>query len=388
MRIGIVDADLIGRQKHRFPNLVSMKLSAFHKSIGDQVELCLSYDGLDTYDHVYVSKVFTDTVVPDSVLQRENVTYGGTGFYYDKAPALPDEIEHIRPDYSLYDEWVAEKLKTCSKTEMRYYTDYSIGFLTRGCFRQCSFCVNQKYTRCSVHSPVEEFMDPSRPKLCFLDDNFFACPKWKDVIEEVKATGKRFEFKQGLDERLLTTEKIDEIVTWKYDGDLIFAFDNIEDRYIIESKLKLFRDNYPKYKRKLKFYVLCGYDRNGKYDDEFFRNDIRDTFERIKILMKYRAVPYIMRYEEAYRCKYSKMYIMIASWCNQPSIFLKLSFRQFCMYKGMGVKYNVYKDRVQDFLNDRNKKLSCWVAMEEFGRENPQVEEAYYDMKFENERQY
>ena len=34
-----------------------------------------------------------------------------TEFYYDKAPKLPDEIEHIKPDYSLYDEWVSNKLQ-------------------------------------------------------------------------------------------------------------------------------------------------------------------------------------------------------------------------------------------------------------------------------------
>ena len=32
--VGIIDADLIGRTKHRFPNLVCMKLSAWHKNGG------------------------------------------------------------------------------------------------------------------------------------------------------------------------------------------------------------------------------------------------------------------------------------------------------------------------------------------------------------------
>lgn len=31
MKIGIIDADLIGKKKHYFPNLVCMKLSAWHK---------------------------------------------------------------------------------------------------------------------------------------------------------------------------------------------------------------------------------------------------------------------------------------------------------------------------------------------------------------------
>ena len=48
--------------------------------------------------------------------------------------------------------------------------------------------------------------------MCFLDDNFFACKDWKEIIEEIKLTGKKFQFKQGLDERLLTKEKCEEIL--------------------------------------------------------------------------------------------------------------------------------------------------------------------------------
>ena len=31
MKVAIIDADLIGRKKHRFPNLVSEKISAYWK---------------------------------------------------------------------------------------------------------------------------------------------------------------------------------------------------------------------------------------------------------------------------------------------------------------------------------------------------------------------
>ena len=95
MRVAVIDAEIVGKSKHRFPNLCSMKISAFHKQNRDEVELKTDYDNLDTFDKVYISKVFTDTIVPDAVLKMENVVYGGTGFFYDKAPALPYEIEHI-----------------------------------------------------------------------------------------------------------------------------------------------------------------------------------------------------------------------------------------------------------------------------------------------------
>lgn len=228
MRIGIIDAEIIGKNRHRFPNLASMKLSSYHKMQGDNVTLLLSYDEVDSYDIVYISKVFIKTEVPcepkdkslktertivefyqnNPFLHKPSIKFGGTGFYYEKAPKLPDEIEHCKPDYHLYDEWVKHCIENRAKPkEFVYYTDYSIGFLTRGCFRQCEFCVNKVYKQCFAHSNLSEFMDTSRPKLCFLDDNFFACPNWKEIIEEVQVTGKRFQFKQGLDERLLTPEK-------------------------------------------------------------------------------------------------------------------------------------------------------------------------------------
>ena len=132
MRIAIIDADLIGRTKHRFPNLVCEKLSAYYKEMGGQVELKLNYNNLDDYDEVFISKVFTDTPVPEWLHETDKIHIGGTGFYFDKAPKLPEEIEHHMPDYHLYDEWVTSQIAAGqSKTQYAYYTDYSIGFMTR-----------------------------------------------------------------------------------------------------------------------------------------------------------------------------------------------------------------------------------------------------------------
>ena len=73
MKIAVVDADLIGRKRHRFPNLACMKLAGYHKDAGDTVELKTDYDSLEGYDRVYLSKVFTDTPVPEAVLNTPNV---------------------------------------------------------------------------------------------------------------------------------------------------------------------------------------------------------------------------------------------------------------------------------------------------------------------------
>ena len=359
MNIAIIDADLIGRKRHRFPNLACMKISGYHRDCGDKTELKTDYNDLEQYDRVYVSRVFTDTEVPDAVLKLPNVQYGGTGFLYDKAPKLPDEIEHHRPDYHLYDGWVNMKLTAGEKPlNLQYYTDYSIGFLTRGCFRHCPFCVNQNYSKVEKHSPLEEFLDPDRPKICLLDDNFFGHPDWKEMLLELRASKKPFIFKQGLDERLLTDEKCELLFSSRYAGDFGFAFDNIADAPLIEEKLKLIRQ----YTNKIpKFFCFCGFDRNGKWDADFWRQDIFDLFARIELLMKYRCLPYIMRFNRYTESPYADLYIQIARWCNQPQFFKKKSLREFAEANGTN--------------------SACWRYVTEYEKKFPEIE-YYYDLKF------
>lgn len=323
-------------------------------------------------------------------LKQPNIEYGGTGFFYDKAPALPDEIEHIMPDYHLYDDWVNQNIaEGVKRSEFTYYLDYSIGYLTRKCFRGCYYCVNRNYKSVIAASPLDEFMDKDRPKLCFLDDNFFGCPRWRELIEPVVKSGKRFQFKQGLDERLLTEEKILAISSWKYDGEVIFAFDNIEDKDLIIKKLELIRQTVPNWKRELKFYVFCGCDRNDKYDDEFWENDILNLFDRIEILSRYGAKPYIMRFERVYKTKFSSFYAAVASWCNQPSIFNTFTFRLFCQCRGMRKNgYNIYKRDVEGYLRDIGKKGSEWRAMEEIETLFPHIAEKYFDFDGKSNRRF
>jgi hypothetical protein len=332
MRIAILDADLIGRKRHRFPNLACMKLSGYHKALGEEVVLKTDYDVLDSFDRVYISKVFTDTPVPEAALKLSNINYGGTGFFYDKAPALPEAVEHQMPDYHLYDGWMSAQLAAGKKPrEFSYYTDYSIGFLTRGCFRKCVFCVNQNYDRVRLHSPLSEFVDSSRKKICLLDDNFFGCPDWRRLLTELQSTGRPFQFKQGLDERLLTDEKCAALFGSRYDGDYIFAFDNVADAELIEQKIQLAR----KYTNAvLKFYCFCGFDRSGKWDADFWQQDIFDLLFRIRLLMRHRCLPYVMRFERYKESPYRGMYVTLARWCNQPSFFKKKSLWEFAEANG------------------------------------------------------
>ena len=351
---------MIGRSKHRFPNLVCMKLSGFYKDKGYDVLLKTDYENISEYDQVFISKVFTDTLIDESILKFPNVKHGGTGFFYDKAASLPNDIEHHMPDYHLYDEWVKSQLDNGSKkNDFKYYMDYSIGFMTRGCFRKCEFCVNKNYNKVSRHSPLEEFYVPTRKKICLLDDNVFGYKNWKDIFEELQSTGKPFQFKQGMDERILTDEKCEVLFKSKYDGDYIFAFDNIADSEIIEKKLKMIRQYTEK---AIKFYVLCGFDRDNNWDNKFWQQDIFDMMERIKILQQYHCVPYIMRFNRYLESPYQGIYKTVAAWCNQPSFFKKKSLREF------GIESEKYSKTRNKYITDFEKKYP------EFGE--------YMDMKW------
>lgn len=356
MLIGVVDADLLGRKKHRFPNLVCMKISAYYKSLGHAVELVTDYNHLGRYDKVFISMVFTDTPLPAVILDLFWVEFGGTAFYFDKAPNLPEEVEHCKPDYSLYDDFINQRLEAGAKrSEFKEYLDYSIGFLTRGCFRKCGFCVNQKYNRAFKHSNLMEFYDPDKKKICLLDDNFLACAGWKEMLTELIATGKPFKFKQGLDERLLTDEKCELLFSAKYDGDITFAFDDIADYELIHKKLKMIRNNTD---RQCIFYVLCGY----KSTD---LSDIENTFKRIELLIKYHCLPYIMRYKSDRATPYLTsefrgIYITLARWCNQPSLFKKKSFYEFCEMRSDTIRYR-----------------------DEFTAKYPEIAKRYFHIKWE-----
>ena len=140
-RIGLIDVD----GGKTFPSLALMKISAYHKSIGDEVSWYYPFD--TRYDKVYMSKVFSFTPDYDECINADEVVKGGTGYaislvngkeVFDKSKDvnLPAEIESMFPDYSLYPHLTK---------------DTAYGFLTRGCPRGCDFCiVGKKEGRCSV----------------------------------------------------------------------------------------------------------------------------------------------------------------------------------------------------------------------------------------------
>ena len=365
MYIGIIDADLLDNGT-RHPNLALMKISGYYKKQGDSVELITDYVNIPKYDKVYISKVFTFTKIPEWALEFNNIEVGGTGFFEDGGEALPDEIEHHMPDYTLYDEYIEKKISE-GKSPRTFvdYQKYSIGFTTRGCFRKCKFCVNKKYDKVFRHSPIREFYNADKPYIYLWDDNFLAFSEWEIVLDELEATGKPFQFRQGLDIRLMTDKKAKRLANAKYHGDFIFAFDHIEDRALIEKKLRLWK----RYSTKTtKLYVLCAYDSQDE-------SDIINTFERIKILMKYGCLPYIMRYEDYEQSEYRSLYVQLARWCNQPQFFKKKSFRQFCIAN-------------QEYHKNPKTLCASYQAMIDFELKHPEIAKKYFDLRFEKENEY
>lgn len=366
MKIGFVDADLIDNGT-RHPNLALMKLAGYYRSLGNEVELIYdSYDRVKDYEKVFISKVFTFSKVPSWVLSLDSVTIGGTGFFEDGGSNLPDEIEHHMPYYDLYKPYVDQQLADGrQRSYFADYLDYSIGFTSRGCFRKCSFCVNKKYNRAFRHSPVAEFLDDNRPYIYLWDDNILSLPQWEEVLDDIESTGKPFQFRQGIDLRLMTDKKAMRFTRAKYHGDFIFAFDHLSDRDIIIEKVQLWK----RYTAKVcKMYVLCAYESQDE-------KDIENTFERIKILMRYGSLPYIMRYERYKISRFKDMYIQLARWCNQPQFFKKKSFREFCIAN-------------QNYKTNKASNCSAYQAMMDFEAAYPEIAKKYFDLKFEEQSIY
>lgn len=184
MNIGLIDVD------SKWPNLCLMKLSAYHKSRGDHVEW---WKPEGRYHLVYKSRVFTDTYSKDRYVVNNagQVIKGGTG--YGPGPDLPDEIEHIYPDYSIYPQ----------------FSGIAYGFLSRGCPRHCGFClVSDKEGRRSVRvADLSEFWGGQK-EIKLLDANLLACPDHEKLILQLAESRAWVDFSQGLDIRLITPDNV------------------------------------------------------------------------------------------------------------------------------------------------------------------------------------
>ena len=178
----MVDVD-----SHNFPNLVLMKLSAWHKNRGDQVELLKPSDILKGqnlfggYDKLYGACVFDWNRGIADKLEQFGVYMGGSGTPY-KDRVLTEEQEHTFPDYSLYG-----------------IENESFGFLTRGCPRHCPFCIvgDKEGLVSRKVADLNEFWNGQK-KICLCDPNMFACKDWRNLAQQLIDSKAIVEFNQSI----------------------------------------------------------------------------------------------------------------------------------------------------------------------------------------------
>jgi len=266
MRVLLIDID------SKMGNLALMKISAYHKKRGDVVYLnrgCLAPD------RVYISCIFTrnrpKALGLAKLFPNSEVQVGGSGVGFEST--LPDEIEHMRPDYELYG------------------VDYAMGFTSRGCIRNCPWCiVPKKEGPIRDHAPLNEFWDPRFRKVILLDNNFLASPNWYENLSKIIFWRLMVNFSQGLDIRLIDREnagllRMTRFYNWHFtDRVLHFAFDLPDMEPEVREGIAVLKKAGIK-PRELMFYMLCGY--NTSFEEDM---------HRFRVLRELGVDPFVMKY--------------------------------------------------------------------------------------------
>lgn len=288
--VGLIDVD-----GHNFPNLCLMKISAYYKSLGEQVEWWNAER--EHYDIVYMSKVFGNAYSQDmeTPTNADKIIKGGTGYaiklengkevyYKELDPPLPTEIENIYPDYSLYPQYTGYGLKPSRQT--------AYGFLTRGCPRGCDFChVKNKEGKCSVKvADLNQFWK-DQGNICLSDPNFLACKNYKELMQQLIDLNAKIDFNQGLDARLITQDKAEMLANMKL-KEPHFAMDTMEQMESVKCGIKLYVDAVKRVKGKWNW-------RNAKvFCLTNFNTTFEQDMERIKAIQECECQPYVMIYNK------------------------------------------------------------------------------------------
>ncbi len=306
--IGLIDVD-----GHHFPNLALMRISAYHKSCGDHVEWW-EHD-FKYYDKIYMSKVFSDSysqAVQDPINCGELIK-GGTGFcisldengkeVFDKSKnkKLPDEVERMFPDYSIYPQY-----------------DFAVSMTSRGCPRGCSFChVASKEGRCSVKvADVSDFWNGQK-KIKILDPNITACKQKRELMQQYLETGALLDFTQGIDIRMIDDADIADLQKMRLEN-LHFAWDNANDD--LEEKFRQFA--------KARIKTSGNYGCGTVYVLTNYNSTMEQNLYRIYTLRDLGYYPYVMIYNKPDAPKEIRR---LQRWCNNRIIFK--SVKNFADYK-------------------------------------------------------
>ena len=294
MKIGLVDVD-----GHNFPNYALMKISSYHKSIGDDVEWANPIFG--EYDLVYKSKVFTFTEDNYDVFDCE-VKKGGTG--YDITSKLPDHIDIMQPDYSLYG-----------------IDGTSYGFLTRGCPNKCKWCIVPiKEGKVYPYRDIDDVANGNN-RIILMDNNILASDYGINQLIKIADKGYRVDFNQGLDARLITQDIASILSKIKWIRYIRLACDRSSQ---IDSVIKahdLLSDN--------------GY--NKGIFCYFLINDWHDVNNRLSCLREYKwFIPHGQPYRDFNNPKQviPQWQKDMARWMNKKWVYESCDFKDFEPRKG------------------------------------------------------
>jgi hypothetical protein len=318
MKIGLVDVDGHAKKKKWgatiYPNLALCKIARYHKQKGDDVEWAI---GFEHYDRIYMSKVFNFSPDDLTMYDADEIIKGGTG--YDIASQLPDEIDRIQPDYSIYP---------------NVANDTAYGFLTRGCPNKCPWCVvPRKEGKIRPYMDVEEIAIEGRKKLVLMDNNILAAGDYaKEQMQKIIDKGYRVDFNQALDARLVTEDFARLLAKMKWlDGRIRFGCDTHGQIKECERAIALI--NGQGYKGGYFLYTMIG----GK-------SDFKESYERVHYWWQrnhdHPDEPRIYPYAQPYRDPDNPRHVIpqwqkdIAWWANKHQLFYATDFKDFEPRKG------------------------------------------------------
>lgn len=276
------------------PNLVSMKQSAYYKSLGHKVKRYEPlFDNIEKPDLILESKIFDFTEGETFYPEGAEVVKGGLA--NDIKSELAPEIENCCPDYEILG---------CK---------YAMGFTSRGCIRKCKFCkVPEKEGNIRVVTDIYNFWR-GQTHLKLLDNNLTALPDHFELICKQLTKEKVYvDFNQGLDIRLINVDMaklLSKVKLWKQ---IHFAFDNVGSESVVRQGIEILTTNgIAKYK--LMFYVLIGFDSTPEED-----------LHRVELLRSLKIDPFVMPYNKSdiYQRRFAR-------WVNHKAVFKSAKWEDY-----------------------------------------------------------
>jgi len=282
MKVGLIDVD------SKIPNLALMKISAYFKAQGHKVELTSSLFA-NKYDEIFASKVFNYTEKP---MLPDKAIVGGSG--YSLETKLDEDMENLMPDYSLYN---------CG---------YAMGFTSRGCNRNCPFCiVPKKEGKWRSVCDIYQFWN-GQDQIKLLDNSLNTNEiHFELILNQIIKNKIKVGFIQGLDIRYLSKQQahlLSKVRLWKQ---IHFAWDLMATEPFVRHGISILYQH--KLCNKSMFYVLIGF--NTTQEEDLYR---------VETLRGLGIDPFVMPYN-----KFNRYQKDFARWVNMKAIFKTVEWKDY-----------------------------------------------------------